>query len=314
MRKKNLYASSYAHSFTLFLASLSLIAFSFSARATDIDPFQLDTAHWASFDHYNDKVKRGQTQTDESPAPARESAKDSAAVSLPTLTSPSDPSAVAMKAATVPTPLLPPILSPTPAIASPSRPLDLPIMPGVNKGYQMRVNTTEDENVRSVPHLTNMDTNPTVQLSKHDWQDAAEAAQHNAQVNKDGDGNDEPSEPLHVRMTHLPNLQVKPQPPPQPSTNHGRAPPQATALSTPVPDMPKKSPAELAAVAAIGAYKQQQLEAIQSDRETLAALQKAIATLGLQKQLSFMSDAQGSLDTKSDTAPITMNMPVAPHP
>jgi hypothetical protein len=66
--------------------------------------------------------------------------------------------------------------------------------------------------------------------------------------------------------------------------------------------LPKKTPEEAAACAAIDAYKKQQLQAIQSDRQTLKALQDAIKQLGLQKELNFMAGAQGGVIDPSGAA------------
>ena len=76
-----------------------------------------------------------------------------------------------------------------------------------------------------------------------------------------------------------------------------------------------KPPATAAACDALTAHKKRQLAAIESDRKTLAALQAAIAELGLGAKLDFMTDANSTLNTSADgTAPLINypNTPVAP--
>jgi hypothetical protein len=68
------------------------------------------------------------------------------------------------------------------------------------------------------------------------------------------------------------------------------------------PPKPKLSAADAAACAALDAYKKRQLAAIESDRQTLSALQNAIAQLGLNKQLDFMIGAGGSLGKQATSA------------
>ena len=65
------------------------------------------------------------------------------------------------------------------------------------------------------------------------------------------------------------------------------------------PPAPAVSTADAAACAALDAYKKRQLEAIESDRQTLTALQNAIAQLGLQKQLDFLPGVSGSLNAQA---------------
>jgi hypothetical protein len=96
----------------------------------------------------------------------------------------------------------------------------------------------------------------------------------------------------------------------QAAQNHGRPVPgaptppvQKTAVAA------KKSPADLAACAAIDAYKKRQLDAIEGDRRTLDALQTAIKQLGLEKQLSFMTGAQGSVGSQAENVPANVDMP-----
>lgn len=270
-----------------YAVAAALLMAAIPASAEDIDPFQLDTGHWMSFDHYKEKTKRDKFLA-ENPADNRhsETAADT----------PLNPDAPA---------ITPPVMAVAPVVAPPARPLDLPVMPGMNKGYSLRVESTQDDKP-PVARITNLDDEPTVQIPASNWQSAAEAARR---AQKKGEDSDEfEHQPLDIRMSFLPNRQITPIPNPERKSNHGRAP--AVIAAAKAKTLPK-SAADAAACAAIDAYKKQQLEAIQSDRETLTALQAAITQLGLQKQLSFMTGATGSLVSQTNTAPANLDLPAA---
>lgn len=271
--------------------ALSLAAFvcalSCSAYA-DESPFQFENTHWMSFDRYKENVKKGAA------APADNPDKESSPANSATAADAHDINGDS------PNPITPPAMASE--VAAPTRPINIPVMPGMNKGYEMRVNSTEDERP-PLAHITNIDTQPQVALPNRNWQTPKEAARH---PNQDADGNDENEhQPLDVRMSFLPNNKVSPVPSPEYKSTHGRKAPTATAA---VPEPEKK--ADLAACAAVDAYKKKQLEAIESDRETLTNLQKAITQLGLQKELSFMSGANGAVN-QADSNAGKMDMPPA---
>jgi hypothetical protein len=96
-------------------------------------------------------------------------------------------------------------------------------------------------------------------------------------------------------MSFLPNAAISPVPSKKREPTHGRA---MAKAATPPP--PTEDESDKAARAAIEAYKKQQMQALESDRRTLEALQSAIAKLGLQKQLNFMSGTTGSLDIQAN--------------
>lgn len=253
----------------------------------DNDLFQFDRAHWMSFDRYKEKSKNGAVSTIDTPTEADSSAA-------------TDSSSEAHDAKGDTTIIAPPTMKSE--IAAPTRPINVPVMPGMNKGYDMQVNSTEDEKP-PIAHITNIETQPTLTITTKNWQTPKEAAQHS---NNEDDTDENEHQPLDVRMSFLPNTQISPIPSPEYKSTHGRKTPTAIA-AVPATES-TKSPAELAACAAIDAYKKRQLEAIEGDRQTLAALQGAIAQLGLQKELSFMSGANGKVN-QANSSPIQMDMP-----
>lgn len=89
-----------------------------------------------------------------------------------------------------------------------------------------------------------------------------------------------------VRLPMLPNRNVESFfAPPVPRAGPKAEPPSAKAPEARPEAKQKKPDAE--AMAAFAAYKKKQLEAIESDRQTLMALQAAIQDLGLTKKLDF---------------------------
>lgn len=247
------------------------------AWADDLDPFHVEDGRWMSLDFYKEGLK-------ENPAPDQNTSAAKQDIQPPSLAQqPSD------------TPKIPP--SSTPVVASPSRPLDLPVMPGVNDGYAIKVNSTADDTSGSyLPNLS--DSKPDLVLPEEHWKNAADFMHKNTHPS-DEDAGDQHQD-LDIRMSYLPNRDVKPAPEPDHPHNHGRAAHSAPAIA---PSPSASSKAEAAACEAIDAYKKKQLEAIQSDRQTLAALQAAIAHLGLQKQLDFLTGANGSITNAESNLP-----------
>jgi hypothetical protein len=250
------------------------------------DPFQVDTGHWMSFERYKDNVKAGR------PVPTAPENTPADATPLETLVPVAAPEPVVTAPET------------QPVVAAPSRPLDLPVLPGVNQGFSVRVDSTADESQNtSKAQIVNFDSKPTLHLEEQNWQDAAEAARQSAAAEARANGDDQ-HVPLNIRMSFLPNAKITPVPSPEYKSTHGRGPLPTAPQMAKAP--PAQKPEDLAACAAVDAYKKKQLEAIQSDRQTLDALQSAISQLGLQKQLSFLAGAQGSVT--ADTG-AKMDMP-----
>lgn len=271
----------------------ALITPVFSARAQELDPFQTDTGSWKSFDRYKEEQKERllstMTGNPESDAKARAAlqAEDEKKAEAEVLQRADEKTAL----------IAPPALA-APVVAPPERPLALPVMPGINKGFDIRVGTTEktEDEIKPTARIANIDSEPDLMLPKQDWLDAEQAAKLQAQ-GKDYLGD---TTPLHIRLSFLPSFEA-----PAPKKSHGVA---MAAAKPPAPVEPAKSPAEQAACAAIDAYKKRQLEAIQSDRETLVALQDAIAKLGLQKQLNFMTGADEKMNSSANNGPL-IDMP-----
>jgi hypothetical protein len=239
----------------------------------DEDPFQMDSGRWMSSDHYQDADKRGILDKIQ-PPPAPEPP-------------PPPDEAVAAK----------PVLPTTPVVAAPSRPIDLPVMPGMNKDFDVHVDSTADDSAAPAAPVVTPSAEPDIHLSDKNWQ-APVPQKHTA--NAEGDDSDNADTPLAVRMTFLPSAKITPIPSPERASV-----PKLDVLMQAKKEAAKsEAKADKAAVcAAIDSYKKQQLEAIQSDRQTLKALEDAISALGLQKQLSFMAGNNTAL-VNAPNAPI----------
>ena len=246
---------------------IGLLVFAFAfppcplARA-DEDPFQMDSGRWMSFGHYKDADKRGILD-------ARQ----------PTPPPPPQPEVVPP----------PPV---APIVAAPSRPIDLPIMPGLNKEFSVKVDTTDDDLQTSNSPVLGTNAPPDIHPSDKNWQTPSSTPK----MHTPGDDKD-PS--LGVRMTFLPNDKISPVPNPDRMSAQRRG---QLALEKSLKEKKAAKAADDAAItAAINAYKKQQLDAIQSDRQTMQALQDAISSLGLQKKLGFMTN--GALTNTPDAPP-----------
>ena len=247
-----------------------------SAWAQDA-PFQPDT-HWVPFNHYKDTGA-----VSEEPDVA----------SFPTV-------APEPEAAPPPPPAAPA------AVAMPKRPIDLPILPGMNKGFAVKVNSTDDDYVPPAAAAGNTQVAPDIHLPDKRWVDPNVASPARKAGESDEDA------PLNVRQSFLPNQKITP----TPSADHpsalalGRA--QLKKAPTKKKDATKQqTPEDAAACAAIDAYKKQQLDAIQGDRQTLQALQEAIKSLGLQKQLGFIAGQDSALRTTVPQEPATIDIPTS---
>jgi len=246
--------------------ALAILALNAPAFAED-DPFQMESSSWMSFDRYKEK-------------PANWIAPD-------------DRAQAALQPVIVPPPITP---ADMPVITAPIRPVETPPLPGLNKDFDVRVNSTEDDHWKPEATVTHLDTQPEIDLQGK-WQDAAKTARMNkdkTQILENEDG----KTAYDVRLSYLPG-RITPIPkmakaeakkPELPQTKM----PEATVAAAKPKEL-EKPKIDQAACAALEAYKQRQLQAIESDRKTLKALQDAISQLGLGKQLDFMNGAGGSL-------------------
>ena len=260
------------------------------ARADDA-PFEPNN-HWIPFSHYKDTGGVEDEAETVTPLP-----KGGAEVlSAPTQQVPVAPSSSAASTA--------------PVIAAPKRPIDLPLMPGMNKGFDVRVNSTDDDYVPSATTAVNKSPAAQIHLPDKKWVDPSVAAKpHNTD-------DSETEAPLNVRMSFLPNQRITPIPSPEhPSALElGREQLKKGTVKKETPPKAEKSqptPEDAAACAAIEAYKKQQLDAIQGDRQTLLALQEAIKSLGLQKQLGFIAGSGGALSTPAPQLPASIEIPAS---
>ena len=246
----------------------AILATGVPALAED-DPFQMESSSWMSFDRYKEK-------------PANWIAPD-------------DRAQAALQPVVVPPPVTP---ADMPVITAPTRPIEAPALPGLNKEFDVRVNSTEDDHWKPEATVTHLDTQPEIDL-QGSWQDAAKAARANKDKKQILE-NENSKTAYDVRLSYLPSRIT---PIPKMAKAEAKKPellqtkiPEATVVAAaPKPKEPEKPKVDPAACAAIEAYKHRQLQAIESDRKTLKALQDAISQLGLGKQLDFMTGAGGSL-------------------
>ena len=266
----------------------------YATEASD-EPFAMDGSRWMSFDHYKEVTPR-------TPVGTANDKKDSdaeTANSAPVISAPSLGISGGTANATPETPIKTANASSgKTGIAPLSRPINIPVMPGMNKGFQFQVTSTA-ATVDDPPkaQITNIEDKPTVTLPESNWQSIAEATQEQKDTGL-VDVNGNPRKVLNVRMSYLPNDSIRPNV--QPKVVAAKTKPKSVleAQSKPVVDV--------AACAAVDAYKKRQLDAIESDNKTLVALQSAIKELGLQKDLSFLTNPKGS-----EAANTKMDMPVS---
>jgi hypothetical protein len=260
-----------------FLATIGL-ATPLAVAAQNLDPFQKDEAAWRSFNRYLEDEK-----SDRLPIYKNLEEEKPPIITAPVL----EQKVIAQQAtekARSQTSL--------PTVAAPDRPIDLPVMPGVKPDFAVSISSTEDD-APPAAKIVNMADDPDVQLPKQNWQDAHDAANQHAQGNYGKDLHED----LNVRMTMLPGVRVF------------KKTVEEKKVVAKKKRAPSQSPSEVAACAAIDAYKKKQLDALQSDRETLAALHDAITQLGLEKQLGFMTSSDSKLNAAADTKPVLMDVP-----
>ncbi len=159
-------------------------------------------------------------------------------------------------------------------------------MPGLNKGFSVEVGSTEEEKEDQPAAEAAM--HPDIYLPESKWKPLV-PAKPASKLKEDGS---EENPPLNVRMTYLPSKAL-----PVTKKEKESAARKGHDIMRRLAEQKKKvtpkTPEEQAACQALDAYKKQQLDALQSDRETLKALQEAIRSLGLTQQLEFMTE-QGS--------------------
>jgi len=283
------------------------------------NPFDTSGSSWMSLEHYTDKTTRF-PETEEAPeetentgieeTPPEETAK--------TATAPQEP---------------PPE---EPKIAQPTRPINLPIMPGVNQGYGISVTSTQEEdlleeekmaqptrplNLPVMPGVnqsretatanTAAEDEQTTEIDDKEWKNAQTAAKKASRKTVE-----EKQMPINVRLATMPDNKTKAMPGAPIIRPHKKAEEKTAEKQAPKPKTPQAEKKNPEACAALTAYRKKQLEAIESDRKTLSALQAAIAELGLNKELDFLTGASKQLSTpaKTDKNPQTTETSPATSP
>ena len=239
------------------------------------DPFEFDTGRWMSSKTYEANIRRGIEPPAESPE--AEKKEEPVAPPAPVVTAPK--------------------INPAVAALSP------PVLPGLNKGFNLQVSSTEDEDGKKI-HLSPSLTPGDVRLPEKKW--LTPTAKDI--FSKLGEDEDKEASPLKVRMSFLPAQNLTPTPSPDHDSATKRGHEQARKIAE-ASKPPEKTPEEAAACAALDAYKKQQLDAIQSDRQTLTALQNAIKSLGLSKQLDFITKKDSALNATDSLTSVTASVP-----
>ena len=254
------------------------------AMAADA-PFDFDDGRWTSSKVYNENLRRHPPELAED--------KDEAAEPAPNFVSEINVQSPPVVASPAPKPSTTAFL--------------MPAMPGMNKGFELRVNSTEDVKEKK-NHALASEIAPDIRLSDERWKTPSTKYL----LAKERENEDQETPPLNVRMTFLPSQNMPPVPSAQHESVVAKGHDQLRMMSESKKNEAAKTPEEVAACAALDAYKKQQLDAIQSDRQTLTALQKAIHSLGLGKDLDFMTERESVLNTSSNQTQNPLGAPKAP--
>jgi len=178
-----------------------------------------------------------------------------------------------------------------------------PTMPALNKGFVVQVNSTEDEKEKRILLFTEPPSDD-VSLPEKKWK----ATSSKDVFSKLGEDEDKELLPLNVRMSFLPAQGDSPVPF---STRDSAQKKARELLMKEAEEKERKKREDAEARAALEDFKKQQLDAIQSDRQTLTLLQNAIRSLGLTKELGFMTKQDSALVEKKDqsSAPTAVRAP-----
>jgi len=217
-------------------------------------PFDIDAGNWTAFENY------------------KQTGKENGAQKLP----PPENAA----------PESEPLAEETVSEAPPVSLFLTPAMPGLNKGYDIKIDSTEQGHAKALPRPKTTAA-PDFQLPDKNWESPG-SLKMTPKAQDDGE-----ESPLNVRLSFLPSQSIVAVPHADPTSarklGHEE---QRKRLSQKRPNDAGKTPEVAAACEAMDLYKKQQLDALQSDRETLMALQNAIHSLGLSKELGYMTGEQ----------------------
>lgn len=219
------------------------------------NPFDIDSGNWTAFENYK--------QTPKDSAPKFPDQKKAAAP---------DPDVPAEESA-----------PPPPAVSL----FLTPAMPGLDKGFDIKIESTEQRQKIPLPSAKKS-TSPDFLLPDKNW-----ASPSSLKMTPKKEENEEEN-PLNVRMSFLPSQGFAPASHTDSESARTRGHEEQRKRLAQKKNVADKTPEVAAACEALDLYKKQQLDALQSDRETLKALQNAIHSLGLSKQLGYMSDEQTS--------------------
>ncbi|MDD3371108.1 MAG: hypothetical protein PHE27_04700 [Alphaproteobacteria bacterium] len=188
---------------------------------------------------------------------------------------------------------------------SPPPPLfKTPPMPSLNKQYTLEVGTTQDDGEKNKLLLLAPGNLSSVGPPDKDWRPLTERLNITSPKAEDG----VQDHPLNVRMTYLPSRAVVPTPSVQGESAVKRGHELLRKLAAQKKRPKPKTREEEEACKALDAYKQRQLDALQGDRETLKALQEAIRSLGLTKELEFITEQGSTLSSSSGG--VSVSLPV----
>ena len=262
---------------------LNLYAF---AQAADA-PVDLDSAQWMSLETYETQKQRHPEpkKVEKVPEPEAETPPAPVAEEAPPARVPSDKDALVTK-------------------------VEEPAMPGMNKGYTIKVHSTQDDQTFDPPASSTPSPSEAGPMEEK-WKPLSLEKTEAEKKSEESESPDAPSS--KVRMTFLPSKNIIPVPSPDHESGAKKTREYFRKLAEEEKKkkeaeeqkkLVKKTPEDKEACAALETYRKQQLEAIQSDRQTLKALQNAIRSLGFAEQLNFIAEGGSVLaKTKENQTP-----------
>lgn len=161
-------------------------------------------------------------------------------------------------------------------------------LPAVQTQFDVRIDSTSDDHAE--PAENEQDVKDS--LAKEAWQDPQKFLEQRAGAKLSVEEGDE-GRKVNIRLPMLPSGRVEPTgavPLKTATDNYTTAKTVKAETVTAA-----QAPAACTGNTAVLAAKKKQLAAIDSDRQTLAALKEAIAQLKAEKELGFMTNVSGSL-------------------
>jgi len=191
--------------------------------------------------------------------------------------------------------------------------MTLPLLPGINRGFDLHISSTNDEETAEAETADpKMFIAPTRKIQPPimpmvNQSTSGESDGQETKAAADGEEQEQRS-PLNIRFAKLPNskfavLSLPPVIKPKENDQSAARPAEKQKQET----VSKQAQACEAPLV----RRKRQLEAIESDRQTLKALQSAIAELGLDKELNFSRGAGGEVLQFSGQNSAEKNKPAA---